>query len=114
MQLAIEQFSNVSQAIAMTRSTINDQTPWGTRRAFNDRLMLTERAFLGSPVESGQEWYLHVIFAPSGYNSYGGVTFPAIYNAIAKQDYVLAEFLVMRIAQIIYGAADFLNGGLLQ
>lgn len=74
--------------------------------------MLTERAFLGSSVESGQDWYLHVVYAPSNVNSYSGSTFPAIYEAAFHQDWKRAEFLVKRIAQIIAGAAEYLSGTL--
>ncbi|CAK9301359.1 unnamed protein product [Gordionus sp. m RMFG-2023] len=47
-------------------------------RAFNDKLMQIERAFLdpgGSPL---QPWYKHLIFAPSSLNFYNGSGFPAL------------------------------------
>jgi len=112
MKVAIQHFVNASQSVESEKSGITSSTAWGIRRALNDRLMLTERSFLGTAVESGKEWYYHIIYAPSDYNSYGGVTFPAIYKALASGDLNHTDFVVKRIAQIIDEAATFLQGGL--
>jgi len=114
MQSAIQHFGAAAASIDNEISQISQSSSWGSRRSVNDRLMLTERAFLGTAVESGKEWYYHVIYAPDDFNSYGGQTFPAIYKAIAKQDWALADFLIKRIAQIIDEAAYFLSGELWQ
>jgi len=78
------------------------------KRFLNDRLMLTERAFLGDSFTSGSKYFLHVISAPSEFNSYASNAFPAIYDALYQGDLQTAQFLVERIAQLVEGAANFL------
>jgi len=78
-------------------------------RALNDRLMMTERAFLGDPMITGSKYFLHVISTPSDDNMYAANAFPAIYSAINAGDLKMAQFVMDRIAQVIDGAADFLS-----
>jgi len=83
-------------------------------RALNDRLMMTERAFLGDPLISGSKYFLHVISTPSADDAYSANAFPAIYSAINAGDLKTAQFVMDRIAQLIDGAADFLSSSFIQ
>jgi N-acetylated-alpha-linked acidic dipeptidase len=52
MKQAISNFNAAANTITAEISATSNTTAWGLRRSLNDRLMLTERAFLGSAVES--------------------------------------------------------------
>jgi N-acetylated-alpha-linked acidic dipeptidase len=52
-------------------------------RSLNDRLFLTERAFINYQGLPGQPWLRHMIYAPSNTDSYAGAMFPTIVNAAA-------------------------------
>jgi len=108
---AASNFSDAAQKVSAEIQNATNLSPLALR-ALNDRLMLTERAFLGDPVESGREWYLHVIFAPSTFDSYAGQAFPAIWYSMMNQDWNQTEFISQRIALVIDHAAKYLEGKL--
>eukprot|EP01118_Nematostelium_gracile_P007439 TRINITY_DN2426_c1_g1_i1.p1 TRINITY_DN2426_c1_g1~~TRINITY_DN2426_c1_g1_i1.p1 ORF type:complete len:257 (+),score=56.25 TRINITY_DN2426_c1_g1_i1:37-771(+) len=113
MSAAVEKFT---QDVSVVRNEINtvDTNSFGKLRSLNDRLMLTERVFLGNSRESGSERWKHVIYTPAKNDEYGDAPFPAIRNAIENGDFDEANFLVMRMAQIISAAGDYLKGDLWQ
>jgi len=100
-------FQTATESVQAEISAVSGKTDLA-KRFLNDRLMLTERAFLGDSFTSGSRYYLHVISAPSEFNAYAGNAFPAIYDALFDGDLQAAQFLVERIAQIVEGAANFL------
>eukprot|EP01124_Arcella_intermedia_P004809 TRINITY_DN12767_c0_g1_i2.p1 TRINITY_DN12767_c0_g1~~TRINITY_DN12767_c0_g1_i2.p1 ORF type:complete len:382 (-),score=78.86 TRINITY_DN12767_c0_g1_i2:19-1164(-) len=75
----------------------------------NDRLVFTERAFLGDAQTSGHGYYLHVVSTPSDSNTYGGAAFPAVYDALLEGDNQKAQFVMDRIAIIIQEASTYLS-----
>jgi len=112
-------YSNINNAVNELRAAaievqqnITGNEGLLAQRAINDRLMLTERFFLGDATLSGREWYRHVIFTPSLNNSYASDSFPVIHDAIAQQRLAYAQFLTDRIAQLLSGAAKYLSNSL--
>jgi len=76
----------------------------------NDRLMKAERGWLGDSYLSGDPWYQHVLYAPSKNNYYAGAAFPALFQAIENNDSVTATDLIGRLAIVINGVAQYLDG----
>ncbi|CUI13335.1 Hypothetical protein, putative, partial [Bodo saltans] len=69
-----------------------------------------ERVFVGrGAVDSGQTWYLHVIFTPSAVDFYSASTMPLIADALRTKNATLANFALGRVAQFIRRAATFVN-----
>lgn len=79
-------------------------------RSINDMSSGLERVFLGrGQLETGQPWYLHVIFTPSAADFYSGSTMPLIGDALASRDAKTANFALGRVAQFIRRAALYLT-----
>jgi N-acetylated-alpha-linked acidic dipeptidase len=69
-----------------------------------------ERVFVGRGADdSGQTWYLHVIFTPSAVDFYSAATMPLIADALRTKNATLANFAIGRVAQFIRRAATFVN-----
>ncbi|KAL4200403.1 hypothetical protein AMTRI_Chr03g149430 [Amborella trichopoda] len=91
------------------------------RRAFNDRLMLTERAFLDAGGLRGREWFKHLIYGPSKYSESKLGFFPGIVDAIYKakerdngeEGKALIQHEIWRVARAISRAAAALKGNLI-
>jgi len=76
-------------------------------RSINDRMMTFDRSFLSSdPRLTGRPSFKHVVFTPSKFDSYAGVAFPAIYQAMVANNTAEVAHVAGRIALIIEGAAD--------
>jgi N-acetylated-alpha-linked acidic dipeptidase len=82
-------------------------------REVNDVTAGLERVFLGKgELESGQSWYLHVLFTPSASDSYAATTMPLIAQGLATGNASQANFAIGRIAQFVRRGATFLNSSL--
>ncbi|KAI8925449.1 hypothetical protein BC831DRAFT_460924 [Entophlyctis helioformis] len=55
-------------------------------REINDKLAFAERKFLDPNGIPGRPWYRHVVYAPGEWTGYAAEMFPAIHEAIRKQD----------------------------
>ena len=96
-------------AVTSTPATVN---PYELRRV-NDMSMGLERVFLGWGIlETGLNWYKHVIFAPSAVDSYSATPMPLISNALATRNASMAKFAIGRVAQFVQRAAYYLNSSL--
>lgn len=82
-------------------------------RALNDRLFLTERAFLNYAGLPGQPWLRHMIYAPGRTDSYSAAMFPTVVNAASGHHPNWAEVQnqIQFISLYINAAADVLSGG---
>lgn len=86
-------------------------------RAINDRLFLTERAFLNYQGLPGQPWLRHTVYAPSTSDSYSSSMFPLIVNAAATanpaspSDVLHVQRQILFTVLYIDAARDVLTGG---
>jgi len=110
---SIENFRNTALSVAVERRKTDDilSTPM-QKRALNDRLFLTERAFIKENGIMGRQFNKHVIFATENYNTYAEQDFPGLCDAIFNKDYIAADFQVRFISQVIDGAAQVLSGSI--
>jgi len=76
---------------------------------YNDRLTMTERAFLDPNGLPGRQWFKHVIYAPGKYLGYGAVIFPGLYEAITDKDWTLAAEQQSSIAAKVTNAGNVLS-----
>lgn len=87
-------------------------------RAFNDRLMLVERAFLESEGLSGRPWFKHMLYSPPKDSSGKLFFFPGIADAISESKSstnarrLKIDHEIWRVARAIRRAADVLRGEL--
>ncbi|XP_020579799.1 probable glutamate carboxypeptidase VP8 isoform X2 [Phalaenopsis equestris] len=88
-------------------------------RAFNDRLMLTERAFLDPEGLRGRPWFRHLLYSPPKDGASKLSFFPGIADAISdsmksstKGEMTTIEHEIWRVARAIRRAADVLQGEL--
>ncbi|CUI15412.1 peptidase, putative [Bodo saltans] len=82
-------------------------------RQLNDATSGLERVFLGKgELESGQPWYLHVVFTPSASDSYAATTMPLIAQGLATGNATQANFAIGRIAQFVRRGSTYLNSSL--
>jgi len=86
-------------------------------RAINDRLFLTERAFLNYQGLPGQPWLRHTVYAPNTADSYSSSMFPLIVNAAAEavatspDDIARVQTQIQFTALYVNAASDVLSGG---
>ncbi|PKA66060.1 putative glutamate carboxypeptidase 2 [Apostasia shenzhenica] len=87
-------------------------------RALNDRLMLTERAFLEAEGLRGRPWFKHLIYSPPKDSASKLSFFPGIADAISESNDSAAEahaniqHEIWRVARAIQRATDVLCGKL--
>nr|AQX44146.1 Peptidase M28 family protein [Apostasia odorata] len=87
-------------------------------RALNDRLMLTERAFLEAEGLRGRPWFKHLIYSPPKDSASKLSFFPGIADAMSESNDSVAEVHaniqheIWRVARAIQRAADVLCGKL--
>lgn len=89
-----------------TRSSTTEQM----RRSLNDRLMLTERAFIDPEGLPRRPWYKHVVYAPGLYAGYAARVFPGLAEALEDRNWPQARAHVNRLARLIEDAAFTLVG----
>lgn len=121
---AIKEFSDAAhkaaeEAEALRKHGKGDARIILWRRAFNDRLLLTERAFLDPEGLKGRPWFRHLIYAPSESNEYSFSSFPGVVDAMAnatssKNGEANGELQheIWRVARRILQAAAALHGRL--
>lgn len=119
---AIKEFSDAAhkaaeEAEALRKHRKGDARIILLRRAFNDRLVLTERAFLDPEGLKGRPWFRHLIYAPSESNEYSFASFPGVVDAMAnatssKTGEANGELQheIWRVARRILQAAAALHG----
>lgn len=85
----------------------------------NDRLMLTERAFVAPAGIPGRPWFRHLVYAPPADNGYGTLVFPAIRDALSAaaelrgaNKWQAVQHEVHQVARAIVKASKVLGGGL--
>ncbi|KAK8935621.1 putative glutamate carboxypeptidase 2 [Platanthera zijinensis] len=88
-------------------------------RELNDRLMMTERAFIDREGLSERPWFKHLIYGPSKHNAYMSGAFPSIDDAIqrvtisnASEAWGLVQHEIWRVARVITQASHVLGGRL--
>lgn len=108
-------FANTADSVSAQRELLlRAQNPDPFQlRDINDRLFLTERAFLDYKGFPGQPWLRHMIYAPSNTDSYSADLFPTVVNAaFAKTPNWTAVYnQIMFVADAINSATDVLGGG---
>ncbi|KAH9322852.1 hypothetical protein KI387_017491 [Taxus chinensis] len=120
---AIKKFADVAnnanqEAKVLRKYSHGDAQLVLRRRAFNDRLMLTERAFLNSQGLKGRSWFKHLVYAPSETNKYSFASFPGVVDAMAnkrssnEQGDADVQHEIWRVARGIIEAAVALDGNL--
>ncbi|PKA57226.1 putative glutamate carboxypeptidase 2 [Apostasia shenzhenica] len=123
---SIEEFKKAAAMVEMQRKEFEDKdctSIWKSNpikiREFNDRLMMTERAFTDPEGLLGRPWHKHLIYGPSQYNVYLSQTFPGIEDAIDKvtsskeqESCHLLQHEIWRVARAITQASHVLNGKL--
>lgn len=114
LQDSVALFRDAAERHAAKRTAIETSTPsnvsWAALREVNDISMGVERVFLGrGKEESGQSWYLHVIFTPSSEDAYAASTMPLIAEALLSGNRSKANFAIGRVAQFVRRAATFVN-----
>lgn len=82
------------------------------RRGLNDRLMLTERAFIDPEGLPRRSWYKHIIYAPGLYAGYAADVLPGLMQAIKDNDGETARSQVAHLSRMIEAAATRLVGKL--
>ncbi|GAQ83136.1 hypothetical protein KFL_001370060 [Klebsormidium nitens] len=90
------------------------------QRVLNDRLMLTERAFLEGEGLRGRPWYKHLVYGPPRDNNYGTLAFPGIQDAVADakkaggtdESWAVVQHEIYRVARAIVRASKVLQGSL--
>jgi len=97
-------------AQAENQRVTNSSATAESRRDFNDRLMLTERAFIDPDGLPRRPWYKHIIYAPGLYAGYAAEVLPGLVQAIKEKNWDEARSQVERISRIIGGAAIRLVG----
>eukprot|EP00127_Corallochytrium_limacisporum_P002695 Clim_evm4s136 gene=Clim_evmTU4s136 len=81
-------------------------------RTWNDKLYQTERSFIDVMGLPGRPWYRHIVFAPSSLNSYAGVAFAGIVDALLANDKELTETQIASASAIVEHAAKQIIEGL--
>eukprot|EP01018_Ginkgo_biloba_P010498 Gb_39263 [translate_table: standard] len=121
--LAIKEFSDAANKAAQEAEALRKHRNGEAqlvlrRRAFNDRLLLTERAFLDSEGLKGRPWFKHLVYAPSEGNEYTFSSFPGVVDAIISASRSNGEengelqHEIWRVARRISQAAAVLTGEL--
>lgn len=125
MLASIRQFTSAAKAaqdeakMFEMQGVAEDVTSCLRLRAFNDRLMLTERAFLDAEGLRGRPWFKHLVYSPPKDSATKLSFFPGIADAVsdAKSSSIKGETSkidheIWRVARAIRGAADVLSGEL--
>jgi N-acetylated-alpha-linked acidic dipeptidase len=81
-------------------------------RDLNDRLILTERAFLDHRGLLGRPFLKHIVFAPGVYDSYSGTALPTINDAILHKNSTYLQFQIQYVALFVDAAVESLSGNL--
>jgi N-acetylated-alpha-linked acidic dipeptidase len=111
LRRAIELFSAAARlAQAETHRARNPAATSTIRRDLNDRLMLTERAFIDPQGLPRRPWYKHTVYAPGLYAGYAAEVFPGLVQAIKEKNWQEARAQVERLGQAIERAATHLVG----
>lgn len=97
-------------AQAETERARNTSATAKDRRDLNDRLMLTERAFIDPDGLPRRPWYKHVIYAPGLYAGYAADILPGLARAIKDQNWEAARAHIQHLSRIIERAATHLIG----
>jgi len=122
---AIAKARNISLNTAELSNALNDfqslakqiegekESLWGLSSGdpsvmkFNDRLIQTERSFLGSGLP-GRPFYKHVVQAPGLYKGYGADIFPGVVRALEDNNTKVAQEQVDAITERVQSAANTL------
>lgn len=121
---AIKEFSDAAHKAAEEAEVLRKHRKGDARiilwrRAFNDRLLLTERAFLDAEGLKGRPWFRHLIYAPSESNEYSFSSFPGVLDAMINARSSTSgegngelQHEIWRVARRISQAAATLHGRL--
>lgn len=89
------------------------------KRAFNDRLLMAERAFTDSDGLPGKPWNKHLIYGPTSANDYVSTSFPGISESLQKATHTntskhwsALQHEIWRVSRAIDRAARVLQGQL--
>ncbi|XP_043927758.1 glutamate carboxypeptidase 2-like [Protopterus annectens] len=78
---AVDNFTEAATEFHQRLSKLDTNNPIALR-IMNDQMMYLERAFVDPLGLPGRPFYRHIIYAPSSYNKYAGISFPGIYDAL--------------------------------
>ncbi|CAK4666034.1 hypothetical protein LEN26_015078 [Aphanomyces euteiches] len=89
---------------------LNGQMVVDVKRArdMNNRLMMTERAFLFPEGLPGKPWLKHAIYGHSVWNDYNITLFPGVFNALSDISLIDAKHQLHRLCRAIEDASDAL------
>lgn len=80
---AVSQAAQEAVILSSLKADMENSIRLVTRaRILNDRLLLSERAFIDRDGLKGRTWYKHLVYGPSRNNAYGISSFPGINDAI--------------------------------
>ncbi|OQR82800.1 N-acetylated-alpha-linked acidic dipeptidase-like protein [Achlya hypogyna] len=77
-------------------------------RDMNNRLMMTERAFLIPEGLPGKPWMKHSVYGLSAWNDYNVTLFPGVFTALSEKSHIDAKYQLHRLCRIIEDATDTL------
>ncbi|KDO35552.1 hypothetical protein SPRG_00397 [Saprolegnia parasitica CBS 223.65] len=77
-------------------------------RDMNNRLMMTERAFLFPEGLPGKPWMKHSIYGLSVWNDYNVTLFPGVFTALSEKSLIDAKHQLHRLCRTIEDATDTL------
>lgn len=105
------------QEIELQLSDIHYLMP--QKRAFNDRLLMAERAFTDSDGLPERPWNKHLIYGPTSENEYASTSFPGISESLQKaahrntsKYWSALQHEIWRVSRAIDRAARVLHGQL--
>ncbi|RHY95810.1 hypothetical protein DYB35_002965 [Aphanomyces astaci] len=89
---------------------LNGQMVVDVKRArdMNNRLMMTERAFLFPEGLPGKPWLKHSVYGHSVWNDYNVTLFPGVFNALSDSSVIDAKHQLHRLCRAIEDATDAL------
>ncbi|RHY34405.1 hypothetical protein DYB32_000969, partial [Aphanomyces invadans] len=90
---------------------LNGQMVVDVKRArdMNNRLMMTERAFLFPEGLPGKPWLKHSVYGHSVWNDYNMTVFPGVFNALSDASVIDAKHQLHRLCRAIEDATDALG-----
>lgn len=120
LRMAISKIKIEEKGLQGIESHFSDFQYWTPqRRAFNDRLLMAERAFTDSEGLPGKPWNKHLIYGETNENEYGSSSFPAIFESLQKaaqtnasKQWLALQHEIWRVSRAIDRAARVLHGEL--
>lgn len=120
LRMAISENKIEKKGLQEIESQFGDFQYWiPQRRAFNDRLLMAERAFTDSEGLPGKSWNKHLIYGETNENEYNSSSFPAIFESLQKaaqtnasKQWLALQHEIWRVSRAIDRAARVLHGQL--